>query len=139
MFPCSTMIFKYDLLHRQILLGFFCLSYWSVSWSLLFSLQKVPRMNFDLSIIVFDCLFVFCFKRFPDSSVPLQCSWASFVAQMVKNPPAMWETRVQSLGWKDSLEKRKATHLSILAWRTPSYRSWIVECVATWRNQMLYF
>ena len=34
---------------------------------------------------------------------PLQYSWASLVAQMVKNPPAMWETWVQSLGWKDPL------------------------------------
>ena len=48
---------------------------------------------------------------------PLQDSWASLVAQLVKNPPAMWETWVQSLGWKDSLEKGKATHYSILAWR----------------------
>ena len=36
---------------------------------------------------------------------PLQDSWASLVAQLVKNPPAMWETWVQSLGWEDSLEK----------------------------------
>ena len=36
---------------------------------------------------------------------PLQYSWASVVAQMVKNPPAMWETWVQSLGWEDPLEK----------------------------------
>ena len=50
---------------------------------------------------------------------PLQCSWASLVAQLVKNPPAMWETRVQSLGWEDPLEKGKATHSSILAWRIP--------------------
>ena len=49
---------------------------------------------------------------------PLQYSWASLVAQLVKNPPAMWETWVQSLGWKDSLEKGKATHFSILAWRS---------------------
>ena len=38
---------------------------------------------------------------------------------MVKNPPAMEETRVPSLGWKDSLEKGMATHSSILAWRFP--------------------
>ena len=48
---------------------------------------------------------------------PLQYSWASLVAQLVKNPPAMWETCVQSLGWDDPLEKGKATHSSILAWR----------------------
>ena len=89
------------------------------------------------------------FKGFPDSSVgkepacnaedpssipgsgrftgegigyPLQYSWASLVAQMVKNPPAMQETWVQSLGWEDLLEKGKATHSSILAWRIPWIR-----------------
>ena len=41
------------------------------------------------------------------------------VAQMVKNPPAMKETWVLSLGWEDSLEKEMATHSSILAWRIP--------------------
>ena len=45
----------------------------------------------------------------------LQYSWASLVAQSVKNPPAMWETWVQSLGWEDPLEKGKVTHSSILA------------------------
>ena len=50
---------------------------------------------------------------------PLQCSWASLVAQLVKNLPAMWETWVQYLGWEDPLEKGKATHSSILAWRIP--------------------
>ena len=44
---------------------------------------------------------------------------ASLVAQMVKNPPAMWETWVPSLGWEDPLEKGMAVHASILAWRTP--------------------
>ena len=46
---------------------------------------------------------------------PLQYSWASLVAQLVKNPPAMWEIWVQSLDWEDPLEKGKATHSSILA------------------------
>ena len=45
--------------------------------------------------------------------------WASLVAQMVKNLPAMWEIRGQSLGWEDLLEKGMATHSSILAWRSP--------------------
>ena len=49
---------------------------------------------------------------------PLQYSWASLVAQLVKNLPAMQETWVQSLGWEDPLEKGKATHSSILSWRT---------------------
>ena len=48
---------------------------------------------------------------------PLQYSWASLVAQLVKNPPAMRETWVQTLGWEDPLEKGKATHTGILAWR----------------------
>ena len=47
---------------------------------------------------------------------PRQYSWASLVAQLVKNPPAM-QTWVQSLGWEDLLEKVKAIHCSILAWR----------------------
>ena len=42
---------------------------------------------------------------------------ASLVAQLVKNLPAMWETWVRSLGWEDPVEKGKATHSSILAWR----------------------
>ena len=50
---------------------------------------------------------------------PLQYSWASLEAQLVKNPPAMRETWVRSLGWEDSLEKGKATHSSNLAWRIP--------------------
>ena len=50
---------------------------------------------------------------------PLQYYWASLVAQLGKNPPAMWETWVQSLGWEDPLEKGAATHSSILAWRIP--------------------
>ena len=41
------------------------------------------------------------------------------VAQLVKNPPAMQETRVRSLSWEDPLEKGKATHSSILVWRIP--------------------
>ena len=47
----------------------------------------------------------------------------ALVAQTVKNLPAMWEAWVQSLGWEDLLEKKKATHSSILAWRIP----WTVQ------------
>ena len=50
---------------------------------------------------------------------PFQYSGASLVAWLVKNPPAMWETWVLSLGWEDPLEKGKATHCSILALRIP--------------------
>ena len=53
--------------------------------------------------------------------VPLIEIWktelTSLVAQMVKHLPIMWETRVQSLGWEDLLEKEMATHSSILAWK----------------------
>ena len=42
-----------------------------------------------------------------------------YMAQLVKNPPAMWETWVQSLGWEDPLEKGEADHSNILAWRVP--------------------
>ena len=50
---------------------------------------------------------------------PLQYSWASLVAQLIKNPLARRETWVRSLGWEDPLEKGKAPHSSILAWRIP--------------------
>ena len=50
---------------------------------------------------------------------PLQSSWASLMAQLVKNLPTMQETWVISLGWEDPLEKRTATHSSSLAWRIP--------------------
>ena len=53
---------------------------------------------------------------------PLEYYWASLVAQLVKNMPAMWETWVQFLGWEDPLEKGRATHPSILTWRI----SWTV-------------
>ena len=50
---------------------------------------------------------------------PLQYSWASLVAQLVKNLPAMQETWVRTLGWEDPLEKGMATHSSVLVWRIP--------------------
>ena len=59
------------------------------------------------------------FGRSPGEGIvyPLQNSWASLVAELVKNPPVMWDTWVGSLGWEDPLEKGKATHSSTLAWR----------------------
>ena len=94
------------------------------------------------SIIIF-CSFIFSHRRH-SLSLDLSCRiqprpsflskffclslqfWgASLVVQLVKNPPAMWETWVGSLGWKDPLEKGKATHSSILAWRIPwMYSPW---------------
>ena len=67
-------------------------------------------------------------RRSPGEGIgyPLQYSWASLMAQMVKNLPAMQETGVQSfgqedpsVGWEGLLEEGMATHSSILAWRIP--------------------
>ena len=62
----------------------------------------------------------------------LQYSWASLVAQLVKNLLAVWETWVWSLGWEDPLEEGMATHSSILAWRIPMDRGvwWATVCGA---------
>ena len=70
---------------------------------------------------------------------PLQYSWAPLVAQTVKNPPAMQENWVRSLGWEDPLEEVMATHSSILAWRIPMDRgAWwaTVHGVAKSRTQL---
>ena len=63
-------------------------------------------------------------RRSPGKGIgyALQYSWASLVAQMVKNPPAMQETWVRSLGWEDSLEEGMTTHSSVLAWKIPMDR-----------------
>ena len=60
---------------------------------------------------------------------PFWYSWASLVAQLVKNPPTMWETWVRSLNWEDILEKGKATHSSTLASRIP----WHVQSMGSQR------
>ena len=52
----------------------------------------------------------------------LHYSWASLMAQIVKNLLVVWETWVQSLGWEDPLEEGMATHSSILTWRIPMDR-----------------
>ena len=62
-------------------------------------------------------------------------SWASLIAQLVKNPPAMWETLLLFLGWEDPLEKGKAKHASILPWRIP----WTVHGVAKSRTGLSNF
>ena len=62
--------------------------------------------------------------RSPEEGIgyPLQYSWASLVAQTVKNPPAIQEIWVQFLGCEDPLEEDRAIHSSILAWRIPTDR-----------------
>ena len=56
---------------------------------------------------------------FDDFMSLLTTLWASLVAQLVKNSPAMQETWVRSLGWEDHLEEGMAIHSSIFAWRIP--------------------
>ena len=66
---------------------------------------------------------------------PLEYSWASLVAQMVNNPPAMWETWLPSLSWEDPLEEGMAAHSSILAWRIPMDRgAWQATVHAVTKN-----
>jgi len=60
---------------------------------------------------------------------PLQYSWSSLVARLVKNLPAMWETWVRPLSWEDPLEKGMATHSSVLPWRIP----WTVQSMGSQR------
>ena len=60
---------------------------------------------------------------------PLQYCWASLMAQLVKNPHAMWETWVWSLSWEDALEKRKATHSIFLVWGIP----WTIQSMVSQR------
>ena len=67
---------------------------------------------------------------------PLQYSWASPVAQLLKNLPAMWETWVQFLGWENPLEKGNDAHFCILAWRIPGT---IVHGVAMNRTRLSDF
>ena len=68
-----------------------------------------------------------------ETGYPLQHSWASLVTQLVKNPPVMWETWVQSLGWEDALEEGMATHSSIL---TPMARgAWWVTVYGVAKNR----
>ena len=59
-------------------------------------------------------------------------------AQLVKNPPAMWQTWVQTLGWEDPLEKGKATHSSVLACRIP-WTVYIVHGVGRSRTRLSTF
>ena len=61
----------------------------------------------------------YLFQRISQTSLKLRLSINNPVAQTVKNPPAMQETQVRSLGWEDPLEKEMATYSSILAWRAP--------------------
>ena len=67
--------------------------------------------------------FFFCLIPTNDILKRLDILRASLMAQLVKNPPAMQETPVRFLGWEGALEKGRATHFSILAWRMGSMGS----------------
>ena len=66
-----------------------------------------------------DCLVHGVAESDRNERLSLSLLWASLLAQMVKNLPAMWETQVQSLDQEDPLEKGMATHSRILAWSIP--------------------
>ena len=69
------------------------------------------------------CVFHNLFNHSSVIDIWVASKWVSLVAQIVKNPPAMQETWVQSLGWEDPLEKGMVAHVTIIAWRIP----WIEE------------
>ena len=110
----------------KLLLGF--VVFFFFLWGRLFLHRVIPLMGFPDSSVGKESA---CNEGDPGSipgsvrsagegiGYPLQYSWSSLVAQLVKHLPAMWETWVQSLGWEDHLEKGTATHSSILAWRIP--------------------
>ena len=75
-----------------------------------------------LQMIILSTLLFSLWFNFPN--------WASLVAQLVKNMPPIWETWARSLGWEDPLEKGKAPHSSVLAWRIP----WTVQPMRLQRN-----
>jgi len=66
-------------------------------------------------------------KNYLSIGYPLQYSWASLVAQLVKNPLALWEMWVQSLGWEDPWRRIMATTSSILACRIP----WTIQSMGS--------
>ena len=68
-----------------------------------------------------DSVWILGLRRSPGEGIgcPLQYFWASLMAQMVQNEPAIWETWLPSLSWEDPLEKWTATHSSIMARRIP--------------------
>ena len=104
------------------------------------SLYEVPLINSSKKFTLFKMPYFSHFKKqfSPGSLLPqlmqkiykvktASFNWVSFVAQLVKNSPAMRETWVWSLGWEDPLEKEKATHSSILAWRIP----WTIQSMGS--------
>ena len=83
-----------------------------------YTYNELPHPSVIFSILLFFRILLH-FLLYKFLKVYLYLHMASLVAQLVKNPPAMRETWARSLGWEDPLEKGKATHSSILAWRIP--------------------
>ena len=84
-----------------------------IQW--LFSTKKLNVTSEWRGIVFIACKYL--------KQLKLKSFLGSLVPQLLKNPPAMWETRIWSLGWEDPLEEGMATHSSILAWRI----SWTEE------------
>ena len=87
---------------------------WSEVW--LSILSNIMRGLPDRSVGKDSWVRKICWRR---DRPPTPVFLGSLVAQLIKNPHAVWETWVQSLGWKDPLDKGKAPHSSILAWKIP--------------------
>ena len=90
------------------------------------SFASEMKLEFDSNVLLAHC--AICWPARPASLFFFFLNWslpkAFLIAQLVKNPPSTQETPVRFLGWKDPLEKGKATHSSVLAWRIP----WTVYC-----------
>ena len=103
----------------------------------------IPIVHLDSLFFTLSPAFIIC-RIFEDEirsvehhficHLPFVCLlWPSLMAQMLKNLPTMQDSWIWSLGWEDSLEKEKATHPSILAWRIP--RTWwatVLEVKKSW-------
>ena len=84
--------------------------------------------------IIYIYIYIYAIYIYADTHIYTNI-WTSLLTQHVKNPPAVWETWVWSLGWEDPLEKGMATHSSILAWRI----SWTVHGVTKRQTQLRDF
>ena len=95
--------------------------------------KKWKRRNYNQYYREYSVMFIREYVQKICSNVHKRMLWivicAFLVARLVKNPPAMPETWILSLGWEDPLEKGKATHSSILAWRIP----WMVKFMGSQR------
>ena len=125
-FKLTTDILLFSLFSHHLFLGFLEIVSQQVSSLLppgVETHQSSPSDPLRSLVIPYHCSALKMPVEFLSSTVK-----ASLVAQMIKYPPATWETWVQSLGWGDPLEEGMATHSSILAWRIPMDRG---ACWAT--------